>query len=124
MQYKFFVIPFDDDGSAEEELNHFLRAHRVTQTERHFSSERGCWATNHSLSAYMIFTNEELAQLSKLTSLTDDAVKEIPEIPQSRWRDFGSFTTLFQVKGYGGYFITFPFFTSATFPSLKCMVPL
>jgi len=44
MQYKFFIIPFGDDGSAEEELNQFLRGHHVTQTERHFSFERGCWA--------------------------------------------------------------------------------
>ena len=39
MQYKFFVVPVDASEQVEEDLNKFLRSHRVLKTEQHFISE-------------------------------------------------------------------------------------
>ena len=45
MQLKSFVLPVMDNGTAEEELNKFLRGHRVLQASRQFSPDRGgYWA--------------------------------------------------------------------------------
>jgi superfamily II DNA helicase RecQ len=42
MQFKTFVIPSDDAGAQMEELNRFLRSHRVLEVEKHFhSTEKG-----------------------------------------------------------------------------------
>lgn len=35
MQYNTFYIPIGDNGEAQEQLNAFLRGHRVLQVERH-----------------------------------------------------------------------------------------
>ena len=43
MQYKFFVVPVDASEQVEEDLNKFLRSHRVLKTEQHFISEKGYW---------------------------------------------------------------------------------
>lgn len=39
MQIKTFKIPLGDNGGAEEELNKFLRSHRVLKVERAFCLE-------------------------------------------------------------------------------------
>ena len=45
MQIKLFTIPACGDEKEEEELNKFLRSHRVLQLERHFVAEQGgYWA--------------------------------------------------------------------------------
>lgn len=45
MQIKTFVLPVASAGIAEEELNRFLRGHRVLQVERHFCPDNGgYWA--------------------------------------------------------------------------------
>lgn len=45
MQVKTFVLPVLSSDSSEDELNKFLRSHRVLQIERHFCSENGgYWA--------------------------------------------------------------------------------
>ena len=45
MQIKFFKISLADAGACEEELNKFLRSHRVLTTERHFCPDNGgYWA--------------------------------------------------------------------------------
>jgi hypothetical protein len=33
MQFKIFTIPVADDGSATEEMNRFLRGHKVLEVE-------------------------------------------------------------------------------------------
>lgn len=51
MQYKFFRIPVDGDAVAEEELNRFLRGHRVLTTNKEFVSDGGasfwCFAVEY-----------------------------------------------------------------------------
>ncbi|MBR5686873.1 MAG: HRDC domain-containing protein [Prevotella sp.] len=45
MQYKFYKISLLDSAQSEEELNKFLRSHRVLTTERHFCPDNGgYWA--------------------------------------------------------------------------------
>ena len=49
MQYRFFTVPVRDDGSAADELNGFLRGHRVLQALSDLAfttafSVSGCWA--------------------------------------------------------------------------------
>lgn len=41
MQYRFFVIPVADSEKATEELNGFLRGHRIIQVSREFVSDEG-----------------------------------------------------------------------------------
>ena len=45
MQMKLFTIPIPDDGGCGEELNRFLRSHRVLDVEREFVQAGGasCW---------------------------------------------------------------------------------
>jgi superfamily II DNA helicase RecQ len=40
MQYKFFVIPIKNISDAEDELNRFLRAHRVLSIHKEFVGEK------------------------------------------------------------------------------------
>lgn len=45
MQVKLFTLPTYGETQVEEELNKFLRSHRVLQLERHFCAEQGgYWA--------------------------------------------------------------------------------
>ena len=45
MQIKLFTMPTFGGEAVEEELNKFLRSHRVLQVERHFCAEQGgYWA--------------------------------------------------------------------------------
>ena len=45
MQIKVFTLPVFDSERIEEELNKFLRSHRILQTERHFCPDNGgYWA--------------------------------------------------------------------------------
>ena len=45
MQIKIFTLPVCGSERGEEELNRFLRSHRVLQTERHFCPEDGGYWT-------------------------------------------------------------------------------
>ena len=40
MQFKFFMLPVADSTQGEDELNKFLRSHRILTTERHFCPEK------------------------------------------------------------------------------------
>ena len=40
MQFKIFTIPVTDDGSALEEMNRFLRSHKVLETEQQLVSTK------------------------------------------------------------------------------------
>ena len=46
MQFKFFVIPIKSQDGAEEEMNRFLRGHRVLAVEKRFTEggENPCWS--------------------------------------------------------------------------------
>lgn len=45
MQIKLFTMPVFGGEAVEEELNKFLRSHRILQLERHFVAEQGgYWA--------------------------------------------------------------------------------
>lgn len=139
MQLKSFVIPLADSLAAEEELNRFLRGHRVLQVSRQFSAEGGgYWAVlveyidngknsdelpapvsrsekkdyskelspkeyeefqrlreirkevarQRSLPAYAIFTNEELAVLSRQPALTIELQKGVKGISDSHLNDY------------------------------------
>ena len=135
MQYKFFVVPVDASEQVEEDLNKFLRSHRVLKTELHFVSEKGYWvmsveyldqnpiaeappqhrkektdftvgmseeekeryelfktirrrlATEKSVPAYLIFTNEELAILARIPVLDAQSAKNVKGIAPSRLND-------------------------------------
>ncbi len=41
MQFKLFTLPVANAEPCEQELNKFLRSHRVLQVERHFCPDRG-----------------------------------------------------------------------------------
>jgi superfamily II DNA helicase RecQ len=45
MPFKFFVVPIRDSGAAEEELNAFLRSHRVLSIDRRWIEQGtdSCW---------------------------------------------------------------------------------
>jgi superfamily II DNA helicase RecQ len=137
MQIKIFTLPVHGAEQAVDDLNKFLRSHRVLQTERHFCPENGGYwailveyldkesveevvpshrrerraegptldeeaqqrydeyrairrrlATERSIPAYVIFTNEELAQLARLPEpLNEDSVKSIKGIAPSRLKE-------------------------------------
>ena len=45
MQIKIFTLPLCQSERSEDELNKFLRSHRILQTERHFCSDSGGYWT-------------------------------------------------------------------------------
>lgn len=134
---KSFILPVLDNTGMEEELNRFLRGHRVLQVSRNFCAENGGYwailveymegdasgevtpatrsekkdyskelsqdeykaflrlkdirksvAKKFSLPAYLIFTNEELAVLSRLPMLTEETAKSAKGIAPGRLNDY------------------------------------
>ena len=49
MQFKIFAIPVADDGTSMEEMNRFLRSHKVLETEQQLiSTKNGAfWQTTY-----------------------------------------------------------------------------
>ena len=45
MQIKIFTLPVHDSDREVEEMNNFLRSHRILQTERHFCPDNGGYWT-------------------------------------------------------------------------------
>ena len=43
MQYKIFSIPLYGDKAQEDELNLFLRSHRIAAVDKHFSENASAW---------------------------------------------------------------------------------
>lgn len=136
MQIKIFTLPVYSSERSEDELNIFLRSHRVLQTERHFCPDNGGYwtilveylegnpvaeappafrkdrkdyaqelndeetkryehfkqirrelATQRSIPAYLIFTNEELAILARMENLSEETAKHVKGIAPSRLKD-------------------------------------
>ena len=117
MQIKLFTIPIGDSGAAQQEMNTFLKAHKIQEIEQQLISNNNgaCWcfcvryletvfsaaseskvkvdyrqaldeptfqkfsnlrairkqaAAAEGLSAFIVFTDEELAELAKLEEIT------------------------------------------------------
>lgn len=137
MQVKLFTMPTFGGEAVEEELNKFLRSHRILQVERHFCAEQGgYWAMlveyadgdpiaeappqgrrerkdpittlseeekvryntyrdirkelsqQNGVPPYLIFTNEELAILSRLPEVNDETIKGLKGIAPQRMKDY------------------------------------
>ena len=86
MQVKTFIIPFLSPEWAEEEVNKFLRSHRVLQVDRQFSAEQGgVWtllitykdgdvrleptAKKEKVDYREVLSEEEFARFSKLREI-------------------------------------------------------
>ena len=136
MQIKIFTLSLIGSERSEDDMNKFLRSHRILQTERHFCPDNGGYwtilveyvdgdssaeapvayrkekkdfsanlseeekqrydyfkairrelATQRSVPAYLIFTNEELAILAKIQDLSEETSKHIKGIAPSRLKD-------------------------------------
>ena len=134
------MLPSHGDQQTEEELNRFLRSHRVLQVERHFCADNGGYwallveyvdgdpvaeappaqrrerkdfseglsddekqryesyktvrrelAQQHSIPAYLVFTNEELAILARLPELSDETIRGIKGVAPQRLTDYVRF---------------------------------
>ena len=137
MQIKTFMLPVASASQAEEELNRFLRGHRVLQIERHFCPDNGGYwavlveyvdgdptdmvpparrkdkqdptkeltdeerqryehfkqvrhqlANKNAIPAYLIFTNEELAILSRIPELSAETIKDVKGIAPTRLKQY------------------------------------
>lgn len=82
MQIKLFAIPVYTDNALEEEMNRFLRGHRVIEVIHEFISEKGLWcfcvkyvegadfrkgyAKNNQMDYKDILSNEAFTQFVKL----------------------------------------------------------
>lgn len=131
------MLPAHGDPLTEEELNRFLRSHRILQVERRFCEEHGGYwallveyadgdptaeappamrrdrkdfseslsaeekqryesyktirkelAQQHSIPAYLVFTNEELAILARLSDLNEETIRGVKGIAPQRMRDY------------------------------------
>ncbi len=131
------MLPSHGDRQTEEELNRFLRSHRILQVERRFCEENGGYwallveyvegdpsaeappamrrerkdfseslteeekqryenyktvrkelAQQHNIPAYLVFTNEELAILSRLPDLNEQTVHGVKGVAPQRMKDF------------------------------------
>jgi hypothetical protein len=64
MQIKFFTIPIGDNGTMTEELNRFLRSHKVLEVENHLiSNEKGalwCFCVKFIPSVYSGSENDKI----------------------------------------------------------------
>lgn len=138
MEIKTFKIPLGDTMGMEEELNKFLRSHRVLKVDRAFCLEGSGYlavcveylpggsvanepenskggkkdyakelsaeeferfeiyrkrrrelALERKLPAYMVFTDADLAQLSRRGCLTEETVLQVPGIQKSRLKEYG-----------------------------------
>ena len=131
MQIKLFTIPVGDSGLAQQEMNTFLKAHKIQEIEQKLiNNDNGAWwcfcvryletafsATSESkvkvdyrkmldeqtfqkfsdlrairkqvaaaegLSAFIVFTDEELAELAKLEDITIKSMLGIKGIGEKK----------------------------------------
>lgn len=136
MQIKIFTIPILGGEAFNEELNTFLRSHRIISVEDQFvqSGSGGWWVFKvqygegaapandrervrvdykqvldeatfkrfadlrdirkkisdaESIPAYVIFTDEELAEMAKLEALTEADMKNIKGIGKKKMEKYG-----------------------------------
>lgn len=43
MQYRIFSVPIFDEGVLEDELNRFLRSHRIVEVDKYYSEAASAW---------------------------------------------------------------------------------
>ena len=131
MQIKLFTIPVDDSGAAQQEINTFLKGHKIQEIEQKLISNNNgaCWcfcvryldtvfsaapeskakvdyrqvldeptfqkfsnlrairkqaAAAEGLSAFILFTDEELAELAKLEEITVKSMLGIKGIGEKK----------------------------------------
>ena len=139
MQYRKFVVPLADEGAMEDELNRFLRGHRILKVEHHFLEDERQWvflvsyldgeqkstspplrrseltrfdpekeldkeqlaryhryaearldlARKYAVKAFVVFTNRELGELSKMDSLSVEALRKVDGIGEGRINQYG-----------------------------------
>lgn len=140
MQLKVFTIPILDGDERNEEMNKFLRGHRVVTVDKQFClvGDMACWsfcityvegatsaftaktdeqrekidyrevldattfavfsrlreirkslAVEDAVPAYAIFTDAELAKISKLQPIDDKAIQELKGVGKSRIDKYG-----------------------------------
>ena len=138
MQIKLFTIPIGDSGSALQEMNTFLKAHKILEIEQklisnnnganwcfcvryieqafsaasgskakvdyrqvldeptflkfsHLREIRKTVAAAEGLSAFIVFTDEELAELAKLEEITIKSMLSIKGIGEKKTERFAHY---------------------------------
>ncbi|MDR2966034.1 MAG: hypothetical protein LBU88_09685 [Treponema sp.] len=65
LQYATFLLPLHSGSAEQEELNRFLRGHRVVQTRKELTAIDGASNGGNGLPVYAVCTNEQLAEIAK-----------------------------------------------------------
>ncbi len=138
MQIKLFTIPVGDSGAAQQEMNSFLKAHKILEIEQKLiSNDNGAFwcfcvryieqafsvapeskakvdyrklldeptfqkfsnlrairkqvAATEGLSAFIVFTDEELAELAKLEEITVKSMLGIKGIGEKKVERFAHY---------------------------------
>lgn len=137
MQYRIFSVPIYSEGAFEEELNRFLRSHRIVEVNKHYSESASAWtfcvtyvdtnstsdnatqskkekidykevldeqtfarfaklrearkviASDETLPAYAVFTNDELAQIAALDEINELNISSIKGIGDKKTEKYG-----------------------------------
>ncbi len=138
MQYKKFILSFADEGSQEEEMNRFLRGHKIVKIDENFMPEEHMWvflvkylggeqngtsspqkrsdskyipekdldakqlekykrfaeirlelSKKYDIKAYVIFSNRELGELSKMENVNEQSLLNIDGYGKARLEQFG-----------------------------------
>ena len=137
MQIKLFTIPAFDSNAANEEINKFLRSHRVLEVKQEFvSAENGAYwcfsikyiqgenqyysknkkekidyhkllgpklsvvfdklreyrkqiAKNDAVPAFAVFSDAELAEITKLKEINEQNIKTIKGIGEKKTEKYG-----------------------------------
>jgi len=139
MQYKKFILSFFDEGSQVEELNRFIRGHKVVKIEENILPDDHMWvflvkyldgelkdtaspqkrseitkfipekeldasqlekykrlvdirlelAKKYDVKAFVIFTNRELGEISKMDKISEEELLKIDGIGMSRMEQYG-----------------------------------
>ena len=139
MQYKKFILSFFDEGAQLEELNRFLRGHKVVKIDENFLPDNQMWlflvkyidgeqkdtaspqkrseinkfipekeldanqlekykrlvdirlelAKKYDVKAYVVFTNRELGEISKMDKVSEEELLKIDGVGMSRLEQFG-----------------------------------
>ena len=141
MQLKIFTVPIPDSEDRTEEMNRFLRGHRVVTIEKQFCmvGDLACWtfcvtyvegtmptvsakpgeqrekidyrevldpstfavfsrlreirkslATADAVPAYAVFTDAELAEISKLSPLDEHSILSVKGVASARAAKYGN----------------------------------
>lgn len=76
MQIRIFNIPVTDTWDALSEMNRFLSGHKAL-------------AADDGVPAYAVFTDEELANITRLPELTAKSMESIPGIGEKKVIRYG-----------------------------------